>query len=144
ESEWTRQEGFGDVNIAGAPARLGANLDRATVDETFGLRYTKIPCTVLYADSRFQQESIGHFERQVIEDGIDDNRDFLRDTEATSDLKEVKAGLTVSPWPWLSWQASYKHRVKENDFDHVKDFEQVKDFDAPLLTVPGDGYPAFI
>ena len=46
-------------------------------ERTFGLRYTKIPCTVLYADSRFQQESIGHFERQVIEDGIDDNRDFL-------------------------------------------------------------------
>ncbi len=144
QSEWTRQEGFGDATILRpsvgdrVPAFYRADLDRATVEENFGLRYTKIPFTVLYADSRFQQESIGHFERQGIEDGSDDPQDFLRDTDATSDLKEAKAGVTVSPWTWFTWQASYKHRLKQNDFAHVRDT------DATTFSVPGDGYPAFI
>jgi mono/diheme cytochrome c family protein len=140
QSEWTRQEGIGDTVILGSPARLGANLDRATVDETFGLRYTKLPHTVLYVDTRFQQEGIGHFERQSIDDGSDDSRDFLRDTDATSDLKELKAGVTVSPWTWLSWQASCKHRIKRNDFDHDRD----TDATDPTFGVPGDGYSAFL
>lgn len=138
QSEWTRQEGFGDALVFGLPARLGANLDRATVEESFGVRYTAIPYTVLYAEGRFVQESIGQFEEQAPGDPPGAPPDFLRDTDATGDLKEARAGLTLSPWTWLSWQASYRHRVRADDFDHRRDL------DEGVFGVPGDGYSAFI
>lgn len=138
QSEWTRQEGFGDALIFGQPARLGANLDRASVEESFGVRSTAIPYTVLYADTRFVQESLGQFEEQAPGDPPGAPPDFLRDTDATSDLKEARAGLTLSPWSWLSWQVSYRHRVRAEDFDHRRDL------DEGFFGVPGDGYSAFI
>jgi hypothetical protein len=142
QSEWTRQKGFGRVQDDFDPntfmvlptADYDANLDRTTVEESFGLRYTQIPFTVLYVDTRFQQEQIGQSE-----DGLDldtGTQILLRDTDASSDLKDFRAGFSVSPWQRVSLTANYRHRIKESDYDHRLD-------QTPAGT-PGNGYSAFI
>jgi len=110
------------------------------VDETFELRYDRIPFTVLYAGSRFQQEWIDYFERGFVDDSFDDSRDFTRDTDATGDLKEYRGGFTVSPWLRASFDASYAHRDKRTDYDNRID----TDGSQPPFFVQGNGYPAFM
>jgi len=143
QADWTRREGMTDLLVGGfgatAPGAQTSNLDKTTLDENVGVRYTKIPFTVLYAEGRFQQEWDDHFEREFIDDFSDDNRDFTRDTDATSDLKEYRVGFTVSPWPRVSFEPSFRHREKQSDYNHRVDEDL-----SPDAMLSGNGYPAFI
>ena len=145
QSQWMQQRGFGNVRVDEGdptdpasyfvePATLRSDLDRFSATESFSLRYTQIPYTVLFADTRFQQESIGQFEEQA--GGL---HDFLRDTDATTDLKQYRAGFSLSPWRRVSFNAHYKHRDNRSDYDHLTDIAR---FGGAAF--PGDGYPAFI
>lgn len=140
QSDWTRDQGFGQAFVPGfpdaSPKIYSSSRDRSTTQELFGLRYTGIPFTVLFAESRYAQEGIDHFEQQSVEDGFGDSQDFLRDTDATSDLKDHRIGVSVSPWAKVSLHSSFKHRLKQNDFDHA--------LDSDGSTEPGNGYSAFI
>jgi hypothetical protein len=141
QSEWAHQEGFGDVGLDDGddadpstfePAVLRADLDRFSTDENVGLRYTRIPFTVLWAEGRFTQEELGQFEEQA----GGGHHEFLRDTDATKDWREYRAGFTVSPWRWVSLNAHYKYADRRNDYDDQRD-ELVGLFS-------GNGYSAFI
>jgi len=144
QNEWTRQRGFGHaMTLGGFPTLLNSDLDKMAVEEDFGLRYTRIPFTVLFADARFQQERVGHFEQNLVEDRRGDANDFLRDTDASNDLKDVRAGFNLSPWTKVNLVSSYRHRIRENDFDHLTDTDQSNPA-RPPFGVPGNGYPAFI
>lgn len=140
QSEWTREEGTAESFLPGFPSpnpkSISSNRDKLSVEEIFGLRYSKIPFTVLFAETRFQQEGIDHFENQLVNDQFDDNQDLLRDTDATSDLKEFRAGFNLSPWRKISLHSSFKHRLKESEYDHLRDFDGSE--------TPGNGFPAFI
>jgi hypothetical protein len=133
QAEWTRQEGFAAGQTYGTPTAFDANVDRAATDETFGLRYAGIPLTVLFAETRFQQETYSHFEEGL----ADTTQSFLRDTDAEGDTKDYEAGFTVSPWRSVSFQAKARHRDRENDYDHLRDIDL-------LSANRGIGYPAFI
>jgi hypothetical protein len=138
QSEWMSQRGFGNVRldegIPGAivpePATVDSDLDRSVIEEHAGLRYTKIPYTVLFAEGRLAQESVGQYENH-----IGGGHEFLRDTDASSDLYDGRLGLTISPWTRVSLTAQYKHRLKDADYDHTRD-EQ--------FGVRNEGYSAFI
>ncbi len=145
QSQWMQQRGFGNVrvdegdptdpaNIFVQPAILRSDIDKVSTSENFGLRYTQIPYTVLFADARLQQESIGQFEEQ--DGGL---HDFLRNTDATTDLKEYRTGFSVSPWQRVSFNAHFKSRDNRSDYDHLADITRFNG-----LVFPGDGYPAFI
>jgi len=144
QSEWMRREGLSRLLVQGFPAAVPAadssNVDKWTLEEDVAVRYNKIPFTVLYAEGRFQQEQIDHFESGFIDDGFDDSRDFVRDTDATSDLRQYRAGFTFSPVPRVSLESSYKRREKTSDYDHLTD----SDGSQPPFSLPGNGYPAFI
>jgi hypothetical protein len=84
------------------------------------LRYTRIPFTTLFAEARLQQESIGQFEEQLTSGALSLN-DFKRNTEASSDLKDFRAGLNTSPWRRISFNAHYRHSEKDNHYNHVED-----------------------
>ncbi len=132
QSEWTRQKGIGDVVLEDmASARLDSNLDRSTVGENFVFRYTGLPRSLVFAEARFEQETMGQFEEDT--GGI---YDFVRDTDATGDMKEYTGGVTVSPWRFASLTTHYRHRLKETRYGHFLD-------EFPHGT-PGDGYSAFI
>lgn len=144
QNEWTRQKGFGQaLSLGSFPTAFFSDLDKMAVEEDFGLRYTKIPFTVLFADTRFQQESIGHVEQNTVDDRRGDDHDFLRDTDATSDLKEYRAGFSISPWPRIALHSSIKHRTKESDYEDTLDTD-LSNPARPPFGIPGNGYPAFI
>lgn len=140
QSEWTREEGFSEALIPSFPspdpAFIDGDRDKAVLEELFGVRYTKIPFTVIYADTRFKQEGIDHFESQWVDDDFDDDRDFLRETDATTDVKEYRGGFNFSPWRRISLHSSYKHSLRQNGFDHETDIDRSE--------FPGNGYSAFI
>ncbi|HKS37325.1 MAG TPA: c-type cytochrome domain-containing protein [Verrucomicrobiae bacterium] len=140
QSEWMRREGLSDLLVSAFPAALPAaassNMDKWVLEEDVALRYNTVPYTVFYAEGRFQQEQIDHFESAFLglQNQFDDSRDFVRDTDAIGDLRQYKAGFTFSPAPRVSWEASYKFREKKNEYDHSLDSDGS----------PVNGYPAFI
>jgi hypothetical protein len=136
QTDWTRQEGFGHAALAGMPSTLDANLDRFALTEHAGLRFTRIPFTVLHAEARLQQEDYGQYEQAAVDDAFPDARDFLRDTDASSDLWDLRAGATVSPWARVSFDGGYRWRSGNTDYDVARDDD--------LSPTPGNGYPAFI
>ena len=141
QSEWMSQRGFGDVRLdEGFPSTLGgaeprpvfldSNLDRASVEEHAGARFTAIPYTVLFVEGRAVQESIDQTEART---GA--GSEFLRDTDTTGDLYEGRVGFTISPWTPVSLTAHYKRRERNWDYDHLADLDEWR----------GDnGYSAFI
>ncbi|HEY6225820.1 MAG TPA: hypothetical protein VI282_01740, partial [Verrucomicrobiae bacterium] len=112
------------------PATVSADLSRAAVEENLGAKYTGIPYTVVFLEGRLAQESISQFENEVGGD-----HEFLRDTNASSDLKDGRLGFTVSPDPRVSLTMQYKHRNKDSSYDHLRD-------EAP--DGKNEGYSAFI
>jgi len=142
QSEWTRREGLTDLFVQSspppAPGEQNSNEDRTALDENVALRYTKIPFTVLYAEARLEQEWTDYYDHQFLDDGSDDSRDFTRDSNAKANLKEYRAGFTVSPWTRVSFEPSYKHSDHRTDYNNKVD----TDLSQPPF-VPGDGYPAF-
>jgi hypothetical protein len=145
QSEWTRQEGFGtvnldqgDPNLPGSfflyPAVVQSDLDKQATSENFSLRFTRIPWTVLFAEGRFAQESIGQFEQDTPQPGVtpDNSTTFLRNTDYTNDRREIRAGFSTSPWKWASLSAHYKRRDSESDYDNHK------------IALDPAGYSAFI
>lgn len=146
QNEWTHEEGFGQgllrILDPADPAlqhRYESQRDKAILQETLGMRYTRIPFTVFFADARFRQEWIDHFERD--EDSLE-NLDFLRDTDAELDLKDVRTGFTLSPWKRVSLDASYRHSAQVTRYDHRLDASPGAPLPFPPLNPP-NGYPAF-
>ena len=143
QNEWMDQDGLGRANLeeqqpTGFPENnvlLRADLDKFSADERFAVRYTQIPFTVLFAETRFQQESYGQFEQQG-----GGHHDFLRDTDASSDLKEYRGGFSVSPWSRVSFNAQYRHQNKSSAYDHLRDLA----FVGQPFEGLNEGYSAFI
>jgi hypothetical protein len=136
QAEWLRQQGFGNATLSGFPSPLDASLDRQTVQELATLRYTGLPFTVVYAEARLEQQAVGQFESRTVDDGFNDDRDFMRDTDATVDGLDARGGLTFSPWTRLALSAGYRYRNRSVDYDHLTDTD--------ASATPGNGYPAFI
>lgn len=136
QAEWLRQEGFGTATIGGWPSPFQTNLDRQNTQEHLTLRYTGIPYAVVYAEGRLEQEALGQYEASTVEDGIGDQRDFLRDTDATTDGFDARGGVTISPWQRMSLSAGYRYRDRSVNYDQLTDTDD--------SATPGNGYPAFI
>jgi hypothetical protein len=145
QSEWTRQEGFGNVNLDQGdpnlpgsfflyPAVVQSDLDKQETSENFSLRITRIPSTVLFAEGRFDQQSIGQFEQDNPQPGLtpDNSTTFLRNTDFTNDRREIRGGFSTSPWKWATLSAHYKRRDSDSDYDNHK------------VALDPNGYSAFI
>jgi hypothetical protein len=143
---WTQKEAFGDVSLdeisdptdptAGIlryPALLHANVDRTAVEENILLRYTRVPFTALYAEARLKQETIS-----LYEDEEGGPHSFVRDTDESLRWQEYRAGFNTSPWRHVSFDAGYKFRL------HDADYNTLPARDQHPIGFPGEGYPAFI
>ncbi|HMO65001.1 MAG TPA: hypothetical protein PKE47_07240 [Verrucomicrobiota bacterium] len=131
QAEWTRREAFAGGSQFGLPLQYGSNSDRAATEGNLGVRYTGLPWTVLWAQGRLLGETHDYFEEGL----TDGTTEFLRDSDATGRLGEIRTGFTVSPWQPVSLQAAYRYRDRSVDYEHPRDFD---------LTWQGNGYPAFI
>src|ERR1039457_7700171 len=73
QNEWTHEEGFGNapnLEFLITNAFENANLDKFKSMQNANLRFTKIPFTVLFADTRFEQESINESQSQAPAGGL--------------------------------------------------------------------------
>jgi hypothetical protein len=118
----------------GRVSSLSSDLNRTAIQESAGLRYTKIPFTVLFAEGRLEQESIAQFEQQNTSGFNPD--DLVRDTDATSYTTDLRAGFNSSPWRRVSFGGSYRWYDKTSHYNNVEDLNG--------FGLPGDGYSAFI
>jgi hypothetical protein len=141
QNEWTRQTGFGEANVAivnsSGPSPVGlssyqSDLDRSTFSQNAQLRFVKIPFTTLFAEARFQQESIGQFQEDT--GGLNP---FLLNTEAQSWLQNWRTGFNTSPWRRVALSAHYLHYQNHSDYDNT-----LKALGPGLP--PYAGYPGFI
>src|ERR1043166_1281867 len=139
QSEWTRQKGFGSGNlnqinttapIAALPilfSTLVSDYDESSVMENVALRYTKIPFTVLFAEARLQQQSLGRNDADLQSSG-----NFLENTTLTSQLSDLRLGFHTSPWRPVSLSAHYR-RYEDDSHNQTNQPSQ-----------PPGGYPGFI
>ncbi|HEX7859488.1 MAG TPA: c-type cytochrome domain-containing protein [Verrucomicrobiae bacterium] len=141
QSEWMSQRGFGDVRLDEGfppsqggvtinPVFLDSNLDRASVEEHVGARYTELPFTVLFIEGRGVQQSIDQTEER-----LGSGQSLLRDTDTTGETWEGRVGFTISPWTPVSLTAHYKRRARSWDYDHLADIDEWRGT---------NGYSAFI
>jgi mono/diheme cytochrome c family protein len=140
QADWTQTEGLGSGTVFGFPTpfanNYGSNQDKRIVEERFELRHESIPYTTLYAEARFRQENTGQFEQRFISDGIGSDKDYLRQTDSTGDLKRFKGGFRTSPWSQVTLSVSYEHQIKDHDYSH--------NLDTDLSLTPANGYPGYI
>jgi len=139
QSEWTRQQGFGSGNlnqintsgpITALPiifTSLASHYDESSVLEDVALRYTKVPFTVLFAEARLQQQSLGQYDADIQSTG-----NFLENPSLSSQLTDLRIGFNTSPWRRVAFSAHY--RRYENDSRSEKNPN----------TQPVGGYPGFI
>jgi hypothetical protein len=141
QNEWTRQQGFGgaSVDLAFAssplpillePERFRSDLDRAVFMQNAGLRFTGLPFTTLFADARFQEETLGQYE--TMDGGLNP---FLRNADTQSDTLDYRFGFNTSPWRRISLSAHYRNFDRQTDYDNL----QKEAFGEPY-----QGYPGFI
>ena len=136
QGEWTRQTSAGNEDLQignpGIPALLSdptpvaSHLNSASARENFSVRYTKLPYTVLYAETRLRQEALGRFEQRP-----DGSLPFTSDIDAHVESEEYRAGFNTSPWQRVSFGAGFKHGNKRTVYTHVELF------DPNLFVYPG-------
>ncbi|HEY5233533.1 MAG TPA: c-type cytochrome domain-containing protein [Verrucomicrobiae bacterium] len=137
QNEWTRENGFGDSVPdleLGMNTNADSNLDEFKASQNASLRFTKIPFTVLFAETRLEEQSLGEFQ----EHDSDDPSTFMRQTDARNFTCDALGGISTSPWQWLDWDAQIRRKSSDTDYNHLTDV---------FNGIPADmtnGYPAFI
>ena len=150
QTEWNSQDVFGpitfiepdefDPSLLATNRSSGANsIDRTIVQERAGVRYTRIPCTVLYGEGDWRQETIQQHDELI--PGLPDTHEaFRRDADIDKDWHRYRAGFDVSPWTRLSLNAWYQYFDRRTDSDQ----QTVSLSRFPPIVDPGVGYPGFL
>ncbi len=138
QNEWTQENGFGnsipDLSlrpVANAPASSNSDLFKAS--QNASLRFTKIPFTVLFADGRFDEESVNQFQQQV----PGGSEETETKTEATNYRYDIQTGFNTSPWRWVSLNAQYQYQYSDSDYNYPVDV-------VNSIAGASNGYPGFI
>ena len=131
QAEKTDTHGFTDALLTQGATPTTTNLihsanDTKSLSETFGVRYTKIPYTTLYAEGQWTEEQID-LDEQETQNGASS---LALDTDSTVFRQDYRVGFNTAPLPRVALAGHYRHYLADNDYDHETD------------TVPG--YPGFI
>jgi len=142
QNEWTAEHGFGHsipdldlgVDSPGGNTPAGSDSQLFKSSQNVSVRFTELPFTVLYADGRFDQETVSQFQQQ---DSADPTLVTETRTEASNYRYNVQGGFNTSPWRSSSLNVQYRHEASDTDYNFPID---VVDADPSL----GNGYPGFI
>ena len=133
QNEWTREDGFGasipDLELGG-DTPVSANSDLFKASQNADLRFTKIPFSVLFADARFDQESVNQSQQE-------DPAEFINQTDANNYRYNVQTGFNTSPWRWFALNAQYQYQASDTDYNYPVDV-----FNG--ISGATNGYPGFI
>jgi hypothetical protein len=142
QNEWTTQNGFGnsvpDLDPFPTPGDeinepVSSNSELFKSSQNASLRYTKIPFTVLFADGRFDQESVNQFQQQDPDGPINTETQ----TDATNYRYNFQSGFNTSPWRWCALNAQYQYQFSDSDYNYP-----INVVDG--ISGTGNGYPGFI
>jgi hypothetical protein len=89
-----------------------SSIDRQLFEERAGLRYTGLPFSTLYAEGRWQQETVGQDENE-------ESGGFAmpqRGTDADAELNQYRFGLSTSPWQPVLLAAHYQIAQRDNHY----------------------------
>jgi hypothetical protein len=139
QTEWTQQHGFGAGNLNQlaftrsppstlpiVPSVLSGDYDERSAMENMAARYTKIPFTVLFAEARLTQDSIDQLDSDLQSTG-----NFVEHTDFSSQLTDLRAGFSTSPWRWMTLSAHYRHYENDSHYPRTSPPQ------------PNGGYPDF-
>jgi hypothetical protein len=143
QNEWSSEDGFGssvfDLDPLPPPAGgqiyvpVNSNSDLFKSSQNASLRFTKIPFTVLFADGRFDQESVNQFQQQDPDGPLNTETK----TDATNYRYNFQTGFNMSPWRWFALNAQYQYQSSDTDYNYPID---VVDGNSSV----SNGYPGFI
>ncbi|MFO7785573.1 MAG: hypothetical protein R6V25_13150 [Desulfatiglandales bacterium] len=128
QADFTETEGTTDavltetlpgVGPVSPEARIISSMDEDGLEETFGIRYSGIPHTSLFAEGRWTQKGIDLFEREMEENAVA----FERLTDTDVDRSRYTFGFSTSPIRRLTFSGHYRRRNRESDYDHIVDTE---------------------
>jgi hypothetical protein len=124
-NEWTRQQGFGSAStislgidpfvIPLEDEQFRTDYDRSTFMQNAGLRFTGLPFTTLFAEARFQEETIGKYE--MTDGGA---APFLLNADTQTDMVDYRFGFNTSPWRRVSLSAHYRNSDRHTDYDNFQ------------------------
>lgn len=131
QGELTDTHGFADALLQDGAALPSTNLirsvnDKASLEETLGVRYTKLPFTTLYAEGRWTEQDLDLRERET------DNAvaALTRATDTSIFRQRYTVGLNTAPLPRITFASRYRHSIYNNDYD--------------TAVTPEFGYPGYI
>jgi mono/diheme cytochrome c family protein len=138
QNEWTQENGSGnsipDLDlrpVANTLASSSSDLFKASQDAS--LRFTKIPFTILFADGRFDEESVNQFQQQ----DPGGSEETKTKTDATNYRYDIQSGFNTSPWRWVSLNAQYQYQYSDSDYNYPVDV-------VDGISGVSNGYPGFI
>ena len=120
----TELTGGGAINSP--EALIHSSDNKRSLEETLGLRYTKIPFTTLYAEGKWNEQQIDLDERET-QNAI---LDFARKTDTDIFRQDYTVGFNTAPIPRVTFAGRYRHSIDNNDYEHTLD--------------TAAGYPAFL
>ncbi len=116
QAEKTESDGFTDALLTTGSSTLtnviNTSNDKSSLEETFGLRYTKIPHTTLYAEARLTEQQIDLNERDA---------QFRRQTDSDIFRQDYRVGFNTAPFRRVTFSGRYRYTLNQNDYDHEVD-----------------------
>jgi hypothetical protein len=89
-------------------------LTKNGVEETIGLRYTKIPYTTLFSDAKWGQQTYCQDAREVAVNGAANTFKWGIDTDVQQ--QQYTAGFSTSPWSRVNLTGQYRKQRTDNVF----------------------------
>jgi len=127
QGEKTESSGASAPLFTGGPVGTVTNNsanNRESLDETFAVRFTKIPFTTLYAEGKWIEV------RRTLNE-TETGADTLALAESASDFQQdYRIGFNSSPLAHVTWTGRYRHLIDHNSYNYPTDTEV--------------GYPGFI
>lgn len=146
QAEWTRQKGFGDGTFDEetpplpfttllVPFNVASDYDTTSLRENAAVRWSKIPFASLFAEAHLEQQNTGQFDQFSAPQDILNKAVFTQHTEFSSQMDDLRAGVSTSPWRWLSFTAHYRRSEDASRYDSDPLVQPVQ---------PVTAYPTFI
>jgi hypothetical protein len=100
-------------------AVIKSDKDKKALEETFGIRYTGLPSTTLFAEGKWTQNEIDLFEEELEEGALA----FERLTGSKRSGQRYTLGFNNSPFAGATLSLRYRRSYIDNDYDHITDTE---------------------
>jgi len=141
QQEWTHQEGSGNVQYDEGdpnlpqqfllqPAIISSDYDTRIFSQQFSARTTLVPRTVVFAEGRWSEESVGQTQQLEGNEQVMGGTTFLTHTDLDNNREDYRLGFNTSPWSRLSLTSQYEDISSHTDYQNL-----------PII---GDDYSAFI